>query len=95
MNQFEFNYRNLRLRSCGKGLMVNGVEHDTAEIMQMSEKDDFKTGWVIAYYVKDGNGFYMKTVGDRIFDSRIEPERFMFVACKGLRLVNEMYGDME
>lgn len=63
--KFNIRIKNYELRSCNKHLLSEG-DHDTAEIVEWSEKDNSHC-WAIAYWVTDGEGYYLRFVEHEAF----------------------------
>ena len=61
---FSFRLGNMEVRSCGEHLMQN-KEHDTAEIIYWYDDEFEKYCYVIAYWVKDNEGYDLQFVGSR------------------------------
>lgn len=77
---FELRRGNLGVRSCDDSLLTCN-EHTRAEIIEWF--DDRKTCYVIAYWQRDKEGYYLKFVGDRPMKSTVSPQDFFRLAKLG------------
>jgi len=88
---------NLELRSCGDHLLVTGVPHNTAEIVEWSKKTqnyDDSHCWAVAYWIKGKEGYDLKFVGARPFANTIDKHIFWMLAKAG-QMILEQFFEME
>jgi hypothetical protein len=88
MKKFKVEMGNLTLRSCGAHLMQDG-EHYRAKIVKWfsDEKDKCYT---IGYYNEASEGEYdFMFVGERPFDSDVDPKTFMSMVKYGYEMLGE------
>tara|TARA_R110000787_G_scaffold252616_1_gene358090 strand:- start:321 stop:596 length:276 start_codon:yes stop_codon:yes gene_type:complete len=87
--RFNFRINDVELRSTGKHLL-NNDSHSTAEIVKWSKKQDGEDYcWVVAYWIKDREGFDLQFVGSRPFD--IKAKTFMKVAKQGQQMLDDAF----
>ena len=87
--KFTFIINDLELRSCGEHLSLD-CEHNTSEIVmfgKINELEDYC--FTIAYWLKDSEGYYLKFVGDRTFNTN--KEVFMQLAEQGQRILDNIF----
>lgn len=87
--KFTFRIDDLELRSCGEHLLLD-CEHNTAEIIQWDKTiNDEVYCCVVAYWQKDSEGYYLRFVGDRPFNTN--KEVFMQLAEQGQRILDNIF----
>lgn len=86
---FNIQWDELGLRSCGKHLLREGVEHTTAEIIKWQGD----TCFVLAYWVKDSEGYDLKFVGSRPFNE--DRDTFWLLAKQGQRMLDIHFEELE
>lgn len=87
---FSIRIDNLEVRSCGEHLLQKNP-HNTAEILrwEFHENDPgVEFCYVLAYWVKNKEGYDLSFVNDRPFDKDIPDDTFMFLAGEGQKILN-------
>lgn len=88
--KFSFRIEDLELRSCGEHLLVDGVEHNRAEIVKWANDTDKKECcWTVAYWDKHKDGYDLKFIGNRPFDTN--QDIFMKLAKLGQQLLDDAF----
>ena len=88
--KFSFRIEDLELRSCGEHLLVDGVEHNRAEIVKWAKDTGKKECcWTVAYWDKHEDGYDLKFVGNRPFDTN--QDIFMKLAKQGQQLLDDAF----
>lgn len=86
--KFSFRIEDIELRSCGEHLLVDGVEHNRAEIVKWANDTGKKEYcWTVAYWNKHKEGYDLEFVGARPFDTN--QEIFMKLAKQGQQLLDD------
>lgn len=87
---FSFRIEDLELRSCGDNLLVEGVEHTKAEIVKWAKDTGQKEYcWTVAYWDRHKEGYDLKFVGNRPFDTN--QKIFMALAKQGQQLLEDAF----
>ena len=80
---------NLELRSCGIGLIITGVPHDRAEIVEWAS--DESHCWAIAYWIKGKESYDLKFVGNRPFVESVNKDTFWMLAKSGQVILDQFF----
>ena len=81
--------RNLEFRTCGEHLLSDNGDHTTAEIVRWFEGE--KTCYTVAYWVENSEGFDLKFVNDRPFDTEIYMEDLFAIGKFGQNYLTSMF----
>ena len=97
MKKFNKRIDDMELKSCDSHLL--GLEdHETAEIVMWEfERTVIETPYcyTIAYWVRNREGYYLKFVGNRPFDIRIDKIAFFKLAELGQKHLDEYFSEQE
>ena len=84
---FSFRIGDLEARSCNDSLLNDG-DHTTGEIVCW---ENLTTCYVVAYWVKNREGYDLKFVGARPFDPDLERDDFFTLAELGQKILTSVH----
>jgi hypothetical protein len=85
----------LELRSCGEALLTDAVEHTTAEIVRRVCSGGIEYCYVLAYWKRDKEGYYLKYVGNRPFEDGISYTTFHYLAKYGQKELDNYFEETD
>lgn len=94
MQKISLRIGDIELRTCDKSLLSKVETHTTAEIIiWLTDEKEKAFCIVLAYWIKDKEGFNLHFVGDRPF--RYSNDNFWRIAKFGQEYLNEVFTEEE
>jgi len=92
MKTLKCRVESLELRTCDDNLLsTSSKEHMTASIVKW--KNSFC--YVLAYWLKDTEGYELKFIGDRPFEDNINKDEFWLLAEIGQKHLTKWFNENE
>lgn len=88
MKKYNYKIGNLEAKTVGEHLLEDELL-TTIEIVKWDINDRGKYCYTIAYFVKDNDGFYLKSVGDRILLEKSEWENLKLLIKESFKHLNK------